>query len=97
MKNLDKVHLVGHSLGSHLCGYAGYYIQRDFKLKLGRITGLDPAEPFFSDVGPLVRLDRTDAHYVDIIHTDAAPFVAAAGLGLYDATAHVDFYPNGGL
>jgi pancreatic triacylglycerol lipase len=96
MKDLSKVHLIGHSLGSHLCGYAGYTMQRDFGMQIGRITGLDPAEPFFHDVGPLVRLDRTDAKYVDIIHTDAAPFVSDVGLGLYDATAHVDFYPNGG-
>ena len=41
LKNLDKVHLIGHSLGAHLCGYAGYHLQRDFGLKPGRITALD--------------------------------------------------------
>jgi pancreatic triacylglycerol lipase len=96
MKDLSKIHLIGHSLGSHLCGYAGYTMQRDFGMQIGRITGLDPAEPFFHDVGPLVRLDRSDAKYVDIIHTDGARFVSDGGLGLYEATAHVDFYPNGG-
>lgn len=25
---LDNVHCVGHSLGAHLCGYAGYTLQK---------------------------------------------------------------------
>uniref|UniRef100_A0A182UI44 Lipase domain-containing protein n=1 Tax=Anopheles melas TaxID=34690 RepID=A0A182UI44_9DIPT len=96
MKNLDKVHLLGHSLGSHLCGYAGYHLQKDFGLKLGRITGLDPAEPLFSDTDPLVRLDRSDAKFVDVIHSDGSEWVSKGGLGMYQPIGHVDFYPNGG-
>ncbi|XP_019559646.3 pancreatic triacylglycerol lipase-like [Aedes albopictus] len=100
MRNLDKVHLLGHSLGAHVCGYVGYYLQRDFGLKLGRITGMDPAEPMFSDTDPIVRLDLSDAKFVDIIHTDATPWVERwprpGGLGMYQAIGHVDFYPNGG-
>lgn len=87
---------MGHSLGSHLAGYAGYTLQRDFDLFLGRITGLDPAEPLFADTDLIVRLDRTDAKFIDIIHTDARPFVPSGGLGMRDAIGHVDFYPNGG-
>lgn len=26
-KKLDHVHCIGHSLGAHLCGYAGYVLQ----------------------------------------------------------------------
>ncbi|XP_053678359.1 pancreatic triacylglycerol lipase [Anopheles nili] len=96
LENLDKVHLLGHSLGSHLCGYAGYHLQKDFGLKLGRITGLDPAEPLFSDTDPLVRLDRSDAQFVDVIHSDASEWVSKGGLGMYQPIGHVDFYPNGG-
>ncbi|KAL1375308.1 hypothetical protein pipiens_004702 [Culex pipiens pipiens] len=100
MRNLDKVHLLGHSLGAHTCGYVGYYLQRDFGLKLGRITGMDPAEPMFSDTDPIVRLDTSDAKFVDIIHTDATPWVQRwprpGGLGMYQSIGHVDFYPNGG-
>lgn len=33
--NLDDIHLIGHSLGAHACGYAG----RRFAGKLGRISG----------------------------------------------------------
>lgn len=46
-ENLDKFHLIGHSLGAHMNGYAGHYLQRDFGLILGRISGLDPAGPYF--------------------------------------------------
>lgn len=96
MINLDNVHMIGHSLGSHLSGYTGNVLQRDFGLKMGRITGLDPAEPLFAETEPIVRLDKSDAKYVDIIHTDANPF-AAGGLGMVKAIGHVDFYPNGGF
>ncbi|KAF4532040.1 hypothetical protein B566_EDAN015566 [Ephemera danica] len=43
----------------------------------------------------LVRLDPSDAAYVDVIHTDAAPFISG-GFGLLQPVGHVDFYPNGG-
>ncbi|XP_058836173.1 pancreatic lipase-related protein 2-like [Topomyia yanbarensis] len=97
LKNLDKVHMIGHSLGSHLSGYTGYYLQKDFGLKLGRITGMDPAELAFTETNPIVRLDTTDAKFVDIIHSDATPFVPKIGLGLYEPIGHLDFYPNGGF
>ncbi len=60
------------------------YVGRDLKkygLQLGRITGLDPAEPHFEKTHPMVRLDETDAFYVDVIHTDANPLMSL-GLGL---------------
>ncbi|KFV71225.1 Pancreatic lipase-related protein 2, partial [Dryobates pubescens] len=57
--------------------------------------GLDPAGPYFEGFPPEVRLDPSDAEFVDIIHTNAAHF-PAAGLGMYNTTGHLDFYPNGG-
>lgn len=61
LKNLDQVHLIGHSLGAHLSGYTGSALQKEFNLVLGRITALDPAEPLFTDTEPIVRLDANDA------------------------------------
>lgn len=39
------------------------------------LTGLDPAEPHFQMTDPVVRLDPTDALFVDVIHSDATPFI----------------------
>jgi hypothetical protein len=60
------------------------------------LSGLDPAEPHFSKTDPIVRLDPTDADFVDVIHTDAGPFLSG-GLGIFQPVGHVDFYPNGGI
>lgn len=83
-------HVIGHSLGSHIAGYAGERINR-----LGRITGLDPAGPYFENTPPQVRLDPSDAVFVDVIHSDGTANLKL-GLGLMQALGHVDFYPNGG-
>ncbi|XP_030764164.1 pancreatic triacylglycerol lipase-like [Sitophilus oryzae] len=93
--SLEHVHCIGHSLGAHLCGYVGYTVQDEFNLTLGRITGLDPAEPHFAKTHRPVRLDRSAAQYVDIIHTDATQFITG-GLGITESIGHVDYFPNGG-
>ncbi|XP_069948987.1 pancreatic triacylglycerol lipase isoform X2 [Cherax quadricarinatus] len=86
------VHIIGHSLGSHTAGYAGERVS-----KLGRITGLDPAEPFFQYMPPSVRLDPSDALFVDVIHTDAdSIFNLGVGYGMKQPVGHLDFYPNDG-
>ena len=53
-------------------------------------AGLDPANPYFSYKDRAVRLDPTDAAYVDVIHTDA-PLV-----GTPQSVGHIDFWPNNG-
>jgi len=80
----SRIHLVGFSLGAHVMGMAGHYLRG----KLHRITGLDPAGPFFSNKNSA--LDKDDAKYVDVIHTNAG------GAGLSEAIGHADFYVNGG-
>ncbi|CAH1986121.1 unnamed protein product [Acanthoscelides obtectus] len=98
-KGLDvrKIHLIGFSLGAHVAGTASESL-KNRGLLLGRITGLDPASPLFR--GNYLReqykkLDRSDAKFVDVIHTDGSPSVTD-GFGLWDPIGHVDFYPNGG-
>ncbi|KAJ8418287.1 hypothetical protein AAFF_G00139960 [Aldrovandia affinis] len=87
----ETIHIIGHSLGAHLAGEAGRRTPN-----LGRITGLDPAEPYFQGCPALVRLDPSDAKFVDVIHTDSLPMVPYLGMGMSQAIGHLDFYPNGG-
>ena len=57
--------------------------------------GLDPAGPFFEFKHPDTRLDKTDADFVDAIHTDTKTLVVK-GFGTIQEMGDVDFYPNGG-
>ncbi|XP_022103763.1 pancreatic lipase-related protein 2-like [Acanthaster planci] len=89
-RSLDyaDVHIVGHSLGAHLAGFAGKYLEG----QIGRITGLDPAKPGFKDHTDLPDciLDKSDAQFVDVIHSDRGHSI----YGLQTAIGHQDFYPN---
>ncbi|XP_011314846.1 pancreatic lipase-related protein 2 [Fopius arisanus] len=87
--SLANVHILGHSLGAHIAGFAGSNLSGT----VGRITGMDPARPGFES--PIfkdqnARLDPSDAVFVDVIHT------CAGTLGFIRAIGHADFYPNGG-
>ncbi|BFZ16540.1 hypothetical protein BsWGS_19579 [Bradybaena similaris] len=84
----SSFHVIGHSLGSHVSGYAGEKVPG-----LGRITGLDPAGPYFENTDPVVRLDPSDAVFVDTIHSDAKNLLQL-GFGMKEAVGHSDFYPN---
>ena len=67
----EDFHVIGHSLGAHIAGYCGESVSKRGLGKLGRISGLDPAEPLFQSMPEFVRLDPGDADFVDVIHTDA--------------------------
>ncbi|KAJ8026249.1 Pancreatic triacylglycerol lipase [Holothuria leucospilota] len=86
--SFTSMHLIGHSLGAHLAGFAGEYLSGQY----GRISGLDPAGPgfdIFADL-PGCLLEKSDAIFVDIIHTDGV-------LGNGRALGDQDFYPSGGV
>nr|XP_028585974.1 inactive pancreatic lipase-related protein 1-like [Podarcis muralis] len=87
----SMVHFIGHSLGAHAGGEMGRRVPG-----IGRITGLDPAQPYFQGTPTEVRLDKSNADFVDIIHTDSAPTIPYMGFGISQAIGHLDFYPNGG-
>jgi pancreatic triacylglycerol lipase len=75
-------------------------------------AGLDPAEPYFQGMPYYVRLDPTDAKFVDVIHTDGKSIFLLGtvfiirhkinyerqqlGYGMSQPCGHVDFYPNNG-
>ncbi|XP_076619136.1 uncharacterized protein LOC143340746 [Colletes latitarsis] len=87
---LEKVHLIGFSLGAHVAGFAGAELAN-----VSRITGLDPAGPLFESQDPRARLDETDANFVDVIHSNGEQLLLG-GLGSWQPMGDVDFYPNGG-
>merc|ERR1719174_480173 len=87
----SDVHMVGHSLGSHISGEAAYIFSQTNKnsAKIGRITGLDPPAVCFTNVHHRERLDRNDADFVDVIH--------ASRLGSpKHPIGHKDYWVNGG-
>ncbi|XP_022095917.1 pancreatic lipase-related protein 2-like [Acanthaster planci] len=82
--SLNNVHIIGHSLGGQMAGYVG----KEFGGKIGRISGMDPAEPDFEGNQRGCRLDRGDAKFVDASHCSL--------FGIFQPVGHVDVYPNYG-
>lgn len=88
--NADDLHVLGLSLGAHIAGWTGKYFFQFKNRHLGRITGLDPAGPCFSYAFSDQRLDKTDAKYVDVVHSNRLV------QGVIEPLGHADFYLNGG-
>ncbi|XP_055298643.1 uncharacterized protein LOC129566587 isoform X2 [Sitodiplosis mosellana] len=88
--DLNRVHIIGFSLGAHVSGFAGSELPG-----LRRITGLDPAGPLFESQHIKARLDSSDANFVDVIHSNGENLILG-GLGSWQPMGDADFYPNGG-
>ena len=91
------VYGVGHSLGSHVMGWAG----REsilFSNQFNRITALDPAGPCWETNNIDKRLRISDADLVDVIHTDGYQRFIPPQMhfGTLLRLGHIDFYPNWG-
>ncbi|XP_037928032.1 pancreatic lipase-related protein 3 isoform X3 [Teleopsis dalmanni] len=89
---INTFHIVGHSLGGQMAGIIGREIYRltNKTKQIKRITALDPAFPLFY-MGKLAsHLNRKDAEFVDVIHTDAWLYGAPVSTGT------ADFWPNSG-
>lgn len=91
---LKNIHVVGHSLGGHVGGFAGAAVAKMVEDWIGRLTLLDPAGPLFEVplIGPVEeanRASKNNAYFVDAIHTDAF-------FGMRTAIADTDFFVNGG-
>ncbi|XP_054167116.1 pancreatic triacylglycerol lipase-like [Oppia nitens] len=100
----EDFHLIGHSLGAHVCGFAG---KRFNETKIGQITALDPAGPGFYTYS----LNKNDATLVKVIHTSAGVLKSVDNyigenlfesiqffgfLGNGNSLGHLDFWPNAG-
>lgn len=92
----SSLHLIGQSLGAHVVGQAGHWLQeqKPTPFLVARITGLDPAGPLFY-TGLVGRLLKTeDAAFVDVVHCNpgglgvVAPAIVGPKLGT------VEFYVN---
>lgn len=95
--DLLNVHLVGHSLGGQMSGWAGSQVQTlsNNTLIVGRISPLDPAGPLFWQllgIIPILVREVTpqDGKMVDCYHSDAGYFGEPNGCG------QVDIWPNSG-
>lgn len=82
----SRVNLIGHSLGSHVSGFAGKNVKDG---KINAIFATDPAVGTFVSVDdPTSRLDASDAFYVEAIITSS--------IGIRQPISHATFYPNWG-
>ncbi|XP_012276801.1 pancreatic triacylglycerol lipase [Orussus abietinus] len=90
--DVSTFHLLGHSLGAHIMGYVGKNISG-----IARITALDPAQPGFQGKAASIRINDSDASFIDVVHTDGKPFLPFLGLGMSESVGTVDFFVNGGL
>lgn len=90
--DLQNVHIIASLLGSHVAAWTGKSVIDATGKKIKRITAFDPAAPQFEhdNVPEANRLNKTDASFVDVIHTDSGYYGFLAAIGT------VDFYPNGG-
>lgn len=78
-----NLHFVGHSLGAHIAGQAARLLKKN-GITVQRISALDPAFPCFEDNSAELRLRKTDAVFVDVIHTNSEPGENKGNLGIYD-------------
>nr|XP_014293870.1 phospholipase A1 member A isoform X1 [Halyomorpha halys] len=89
LKPIGEIHIVGFSLGAHVAGHVSNYLTSNHGILIDRITGLDPALPLYATSVDEFKLDKSDAKFVDVIHSNPGMF------GKAEPSGHVDFYING--
>lgn len=62
-----------------------------------RVTGLDPAKPFYDGSSSNPRIDQTCAKFVDIIHTDPDRYGMATNTGHLDFIVNINTYRETGV
>lgn len=94
--NIANFYGVGHSYGALIVGGVSRYFKNQFNLPFFRITACEPPESFgllgpFLATNNVSKLDKNDALFVDVIHSNAYSFGDAGTRG------KIDFWPNGGM
>lgn len=92
-----RFHLIGYSLGAHICGFMGRLVKEIEGVAIGRISAIDPASKIFFGYGNDIHLNTNDTDYLDVIHTSGGFNLVTGAVGIYQPIGHVDYYPNGGL
>ncbi|CRL07959.1 CLUMA_CG020953, isoform A [Clunio marinus] len=91
---ISLFHLVGHSLGGQMVGKISRHLKKitDGTMEVPRVYSLDPAGPGFENhnIDGFEPISKTDAKYVQIIHT------CGGVAGMIHRVGHIDFFPNGG-
>ncbi|KPI93148.1 Lipase member I [Papilio xuthus] len=83
-----NIHCVGHSLGGQILGHTGQIFFENTRMKISRITALDPAGPCFSNSFIENQIRSGVADYVEVYHCNAG------ALGTTSVLADVDFFVN---
>ncbi|CAG9809066.1 unnamed protein product [Chironomus riparius] len=94
IQSYRNFYLIGHSLGAQCAGLVGRHLKKisNNEFIIPRIYALDPAGPHFRrDNGYFESVTKSDAAYVQVIHTNYGLY------GLDRSTGHSDFYPNNGM
>lgn len=84
----SKIHVIGHSLGSHVWSFALKKFTRNTGQKIYRLSGLDVSGPCFDQTN--TGCNKNDAIIVDTYHTDSG------GFGSVQKRGTIDTYANGG-
>ncbi|XP_014641319.1 PREDICTED: inactive pancreatic lipase-related protein 1-like [Ceratotherium simum simum] len=98
MQAANNVRVVGAQVAQMLSMLSVNYIysQVYFLQHWPSLLGLDPVEANFRGTLEEVQLHPSDADFVDVIHTDAAPLTPFMGFRINQRVGHFDFFPNGG-
>lgn len=91
----ELIYCIGNSFGGQMCGFFG----RRFQPRIGRITSLDPSGIPFDLMGKKAALQKTDAQFIDVIHTTSASECNLLNLfedtfGTGKMLGHLDFVVN---
>ncbi|XP_021966307.1 phospholipase A1 [Folsomia candida] len=88
----SQINIIGHSLGAHIAGACGTFYRDRYGALLSRISGLDPAGPFFNlQIDVNKRLHSGDAAFVDIYNTNRGTLGDSS-----HQTGDINVYVNGG-